>query len=484
MKNACNNAPPLPAPSDVVLGIDLGTTYFKVGLFDAAGRLRGLGRVPTPSESPGPGQCEMHPEAFDAALVSGLNAALSEGGVCPGHVRGIAYSSQANSFLLLDPAGRPLTPLLLWPDTRAGVHPELAALWSRPDFAGRTGIGVAMGPGTALNKALALRRTLPVRQRQSFRFVTISDYLVYRLTGVFNGDGGTASLLGLEALPECCWWADALEALGLETGQLGRLLRPGTAAGSLSPEAADRFGLPPGIPVAVGSLDHHMAALGAGLGTVAALSESSGTVMACLRRTAQFAPRAGCCIGPDAGPGFFELAWDGNGGAVLEWYHRTIAGGIALDALDREAAAVPPGSNGLRAKPRAHLLGHEAAFTGRQPLHGRGHEMRALLESVTRSLCEKIDVLCGSALPDGVIATGGGARSPVWMQLKADMLGASFYVPDCPEPACRGAALLAAVAAGWFASPADAGDAWRPQFRRYDPQPDVHRAYREWRAVR
>ena len=167
-------------------------------------------------------------QRFWATLRQGLDQALEAANAAPGDIAAVSYSSQANTFLLLDSADEPLTPLIFWTDLRADpVEGELASLWEGGEFLQATGIGIT-GEGLCLSKAAWLRKHRPEIWKQAVRMQTISDYFVYAMTGRPVGDEGTASLTGLWNLPARDFWQPSLDAAGLSAGLLSRPLPPGT----------------------------------------------------------------------------------------------------------------------------------------------------------------------------------------------------------------------------------------------------------------
>ena len=273
----------------------------------------------------------------------------------------------------------------------------------------------------------------------------------------------------------------ALEAAGLERAMLSAPLAPGACAGAVGTSGARTLGLRAGIPFAVGSLDHHCAALGAGLGTLAPMSESTGTVLAALRATDDYRPDAAYCVGPGVGGrGYYQLAFRPNGAGAFDWYQRTHAPHATLEDLSQLAADVPPGAEGLVARPQPDSYPELEGFLDVRADHTPGHYARAIFESVAASLVDLVENLSPAAPPERLVATGGGARSDAWLQVKANLLGLPVIRPACAEPACLGAALFAAVARGWFpAVEAAAAAMVRPE-RPFETQPAAAEAYREW----
>ncbi|MEJ1972445.1 MAG: FGGY-family carbohydrate kinase [Lacunisphaera sp.] len=288
------------------LGIDLGTSYFKVALFDESGGLKGLSRLALRKETPVLGHSEVAVAVFWQLLRDGVAEALHQAGVGADQVSGISYSSQANTFILLDRADQPLTPLILWTDLRG--EPLQSELWGftyHAAYGRRTGFTGMTGKWAAA-KWHWFQVNRPALWAKVHRIMTISDYFTHALTGERVGDAGTAALLGLYDLTTQQWWPAALTVFDIDAARLSQPLRPGTSCGRTSTAAGVLLGLPAGIPFAVGSLDHHMAALGSGLGRMADVSISTGTVLAAVTQVETVVPQPDCYHGPDFdGSGFF-----------------------------------------------------------------------------------------------------------------------------------------------------------------------------------
>jgi sugar (pentulose or hexulose) kinase len=406
----------------LLLGIDFGTSYFKLGLFDPAGTLRGLGRVAVPKQAPAPERCELPVADFWRLLREGLAEALAQAGSDGRAISAVSYSSQANTFVLLDEADREITPLIVWSDRRA--HPldaDLAAFGAAAGFGRATGMG-GLVPELAGAKCRWFSRHEPGVWARARRVLTISDYFTYRVTGEANGDASTAALTGYYDLHSRAWWPDALAVLGLRSGMLAKPLPPGTAAGRTVARAGELLGLPAGIPFAVGALDHHAAALGSGLGEVAEASLSTGTVLAALVLVDKIEPAPGRIHGPHAdGVRYYRLAFDPDGAGQVEAYQRQHAPGLTVEELLRQAGQSP---------------------------QGHGTAVRALLRKIAASQRDLIARVAGESRIARVTATGGGARSPFWLQVTADTIGLPVVAVASPERACLGAAMMASVAAG------------------------------------
>jgi xylulokinase len=431
---------------EYVLGIDLGTSYFKLGLFDRNLNLCGLGRVAVEKDVGEGSLCELPTERFWKLLQNCLADALKQTRAKPADIKAVGYSSQANSFVLLDKNDKPLTPLVLWPDVRArDVSPKVKRLWCEDDFLQTTGIGRECGPRHCVNKLLWFEENRPDTWQKTKRIMTISDYLTFSLTGQRIGDAGTASLLGLLDLQSLRWWDKAFDILGLDDSMFSEPLRPGSLAGNINESGQKLFGIEAGVPFVVGSLDHHMAAVGAGVGTIADMSESTGTTICCVNLTKKYCPKRNICIGPAVeNDSFYQLTLSDNGATSLQWYQQNYASGFSIEQLVKMAEEVSPGCNGLVALPGADRYGDLAGFTNRTGVQTHGHFIRALMESTAKSLAELISQLCDRDNPKRIVATGGGAKSDLWVKIKSELTGVEFIAANCDEPACKGAAVLAA----------------------------------------
>jgi sugar (pentulose or hexulose) kinase len=442
----------------LLLGIDLGTSYFKVGLFDATGEMKGLGRVAVDKVVPAPGHCELPIDVFWAALRRGLAEALSQTGATADKIAGISYSSQASTFVLLDRRSNPLTQLIMWMDTRGEPVPGEFAAFARTNAFRRTvGFGGLMG-FSAVTKWRWFRLNAPGVWARTARIMTLSDYFTFVLTGERAGDASTAALLGLYDLGRQGWWPEALRQFDLGRAKLSIPLAPGAPSGRTINRAGDLLGVPAGIPFAVGALDHHAAAIGSGLGSLADLSISTGTVLAALGLVDVVKPIAGCFHGPHVdGRRFYRLAFDPDGAGQLEQYQRKHAGGRSIEEL---LALAADSAGAVQTPARPSSAADDAQV---------GAAVRAILERVSITHRRLVnEVLAGRAVK-AIVSTGGGARSDFWQQINADILGVPVVTPSSAERACLGAAVFASVAAGIHPSLDDALRAMVHRGRVFEP---------------
>ncbi|MBI2497226.1 MAG: FGGY-family carbohydrate kinase [Opitutae bacterium] len=449
----------------LLLGIDLGTSYFKVGLFDAHGALRGLGRVAVGRLSPAPGWSELPVAEFWRLLRQALADALAQAGAGTGDIAGVSYSSQANTFVLLDRHDEPLTPLVIWNDRRAHPVDRAVEEFGRSDkfrdTVGFCGLAAEFAPV----KWRWYQRHAPAVWARTARVMTVSDYLTFALTGEPAGDASTAAITGVYSTIVRDWWREALEFFAVPPARLSRPMAPGTPCGRTGRRAADWLGLPPGVRFAVGALDHHAAACGAGLDRPDDASISIGTVLAVLTLVERIKPVAGCFHGPHGADRFYRLAFDPAGANQLEDYQRQFAPDLSMAQLAAFAA------NAL-----SSITPESAAGEDISRRHGTA--VRRLMEQISATHRMLLRQVRGSRPVHRVFAMGGGARSDAWLQIYANMFAATVVAPKCHEPACLGAAAFAAVAAGVHPSLGAALGVMVQPERVMEPQPSFVTAYR------
>jgi xylulokinase len=333
------------------------------------------------------------------------------------------------------------------------------------------------------------------------RFVmTISDFAAYLLTGDRVGDASTASLTGIWELRAGRYWHEGLERLDLPAAMFSQVFRPGSEIGMAVGPLSRRLRLSENARVAAGAIDHYAAAIGVGVGSLGDASESTGTVLAVVANTSDYAPQPGAGLGPALTRGqYYRLSFTNNGAKSVEWYQQTHAPELSLRELTARAALVAPGSGGVVAKSEPwtysglegfcvtatdHGVPRGAAVSPRNALDSEGgasygHYFRAILEGVAYSLRELLASEDGSTSIDSLIGTGGGARNDLWLQIKADVLGVRVLRTAAVEPAAYGAAILAAGLTDWAATTSELIAGWQRIEAEFEPDVNRAKAYQE-----
>ena len=372
-----------------ILAIDLGTTFYKVSLFDRSGRLCDTCRI-APDIQNGPnGLMEMTVDAFRDAVRRGIGQlrGRTESGLAD--VEAIAFATQTNSFVLLDAENHALTPIILWPDLRAAeLAEEVRHRCDLEPFSATTGIP-QMGAEFMVAKLLWLQQRMSPLWARTDKVALISDYLTLWFTGKHVTEAGAMGLTGLLDIHRCEWWPEMLQRFSLARSQMPAVVRAGTDLGPIDRQVAEEFGLPETCRFVVGCLDQYAGAIGAGNLEPGMVSETTGTVLA----TVECADHFGDDLGPGVfqGPGYrqglyWRMAFGNVSANYLQWYRDQLPDRPEFDALTALAAEVAPGADGLRLRTDARPSDPARVFVGMTSKHGRGHAVRCILETVAGAL--------------------------------------------------------------------------------------------------
>ena len=474
----------------LLVGLDVGTSGTRAVAVDASGAVLAEANSAYRPASPRPGWSEQRPEDWWQAATEVLSAVA--GGV-DDEIVGLGLAGQMHGSVFLDSAGQVIRPALLWNDQRTG--PDCAAITERVgperllELAGNPALTGFQAP-----KIMWLRREEPEAYARLASVLLPKDYVRLRLTGERATDASDASGTLLLDVRARRWSDEILDALEIPGEWLPAVHEGPELTATVSDAIADDLGLPRGLPVAAGAGDNAAAAVGLGVVGEGGMSSSIGT------SGVLFAPRD--TFGPDpsgrvhafchAAPGAYHLmAVTLSAGGSLSWWRERFGDGADFDTLAAEAAAIEPGAEGLVFLP--HLTGERSphldpaasgAFVGLTGRHGRPQLTRAIMEGVVLSLRAGLDVMRALGTDvDEVRATGGGARSPLWRQLQADIYGLPIRRTAVDEGPAYGAALLAGVASGLFTDVEAASANVRLRDEVTEPDPERARRYEELYAI-
>ncbi|MBR6185558.1 MAG: hypothetical protein IKQ41_04790 [Clostridia bacterium] len=470
-----------------IVTIDAGTTSVKVCLFSADMRLEKKSIQEYPLRKSGV-WVEADAETYLRAIARGMRAI----GARDADVAAVGLTTQGETMTVTDADGVPQIPFLVWLDQRAGEQAEkLRALFPDDPFYRETGLPGITG-AMPLTKALWLKEKRPGLFSPGCRVLLLEDYLLRFMTGRFLTEKTLQTSTGWFSLRRDAVWPEALAAAGLTTAMLPEVTDSGVQAGVLGPQAADSLGLPSGIPVFTGAMDQVSAAYAMGRFFPGAVMETTGTalVAAASVRGLSLMEKAGfphTTLYRHVNEGDYLLLPIGNtGGMALTWFRDAFCRDLNGDyaAMNRLAESAPTGAEGVLFLP--FLDGSvdpdacpqaRGVFFGLSLTSERSHCVRAVMEGVAHLLRDMLKIMerCG-ANAGQVCSLGGGGRSPVWEQIKADICEKTFVTLDCEEAASLGAALLAARGAGIEES----GACVRPRITaRYAPDPAVAGLYRD-----
>lgn len=477
------------------LTYDIGTTSIKVCLFDTQGNLTSAVTREYALITPGENIVELPVETYWEEICTGTRKVFSDSGIQDDEVISLGACSQGETFVVLDDRGRPLRNAIVWMDNRSESEAEeiRAALGSHYDT-GQTEV-VATWP---ITKLLWMKKHEPDIFSRIRRVHLLEDYLVYRLTGDFQAPRGSYALWTSSYMLDIKkkeWYTPVLDFCGVSRDWLPALTESGTIVGRLSPEAAATLGLSPGIPIISGAMDQTASLIGCGALRPDIITETIGAAQALCKTVDSYPaePPLPMSTQYHALPGKYVLmAWCTVGGMSLKWLRSTFFdAGTSYDDLTALASKVPPGAQGLLFFPFMGGPGtlpldqsRRGSFTGLEMHHGKGHFIRAIMESMGYLLRYQLEQMPGGTGEGDkefseIRSLGGGAQSPLWNQIRADITGFPVKTMSSPESASLGMAILQAAALGVYPDVFEAAEKMVRIAEEVPPNPQTKTAYDE-----
>jgi len=443
------------------IGIDSSTTATKALLMNEHGAVLGVASNEYSYETPHPLWSEQSPSLWWHGTVESIRQVLAKTNVDPSAVKGIGLTGQMHGLVLLDEEGQVLRPALLWNDQRTAAQCDTIRLkLGREKLIQITGNDALTG--FTAPKILWVQENEPEIWKRVRHILLPKDYVRYKLTGEFAidcADGAGTILFDLE---KRTWSPEVLSALGIPFEYLPKVFEGTDITGTLLPKVAGELGLPVNTPVIAGGGDQAASAVGTGAVTAGVASLSLGTsgVVFVTTDTPAIEPNGRLHAFCHSVPGkwhFMGVMLSAAGS--LRWHRDTFAPKMGYDQLLEPAANIQPGSDGLLFLP--YLTGERTphpdplargAFVGLTVRHTLPHLTRSVIEGVSFGLRDSFELIknAGVAQIKEVRVTGGGAKSPLWRQILADILEVELTTVASEEGAAYGAALLAAVGTGTF----------------------------------
>jgi xylulokinase len=468
------------------IGVDIGTSSTKGVVIDDTGAVVAAASVAYDFDRPHPGWAQTNPRLWWDATRRVLGELVNAVGAA--QIKAIGLSGQMHGSVFLDAAalevagaGEPvaISEALMWNDQRtasqcAAIIEDVGSVRTLVER-----VGNAPLTGFTLPKILWLRDTKPEAFGRLAAVCNPKDFVRLCLTGRLATDVGDASGTLLFDVERRAWSREIIDAVGLDAGILPPVLESGAVAGELTPWAAAETGLVAGLPIVAGSGDNQCGGIGAGVvaaGGVLITLGTSGVVFAhssqCVKDLGGDPPGRVHTMCSATGTGEKAGAWTITGcmlsaGGSLEWARGLLAEQVSFDELMLEAGEIRPGSDGLMFMP--HLTGERCphadpeargAWIGLTRNHTRAALLRSVVEGVSLGIAEVLDLvesLVGEATE--IRLGGGGAKSSLWRQVLADTLGRDLVSMAVDEGPAHGAALLAAVQGGAFATIEEAASA-------------------------
>lgn len=485
--------------ANYLLGIDIGTESSRAIIFDENGRTVAAAQTAYGVSCPRPGWAAQDPRLWWEATVRNCRTVLAESGLRPTAIAAVGVCGQMHAPVPI--AGTELIPgeVQLWCDKRCeGQCREIAEVVDSALLIRKAANPPA--PSWTGLKIKWLKENQPEIYARATTFLSAKDYLNFQLTGMQCTDLSEASGTYLFDPATGEWSEEMLELLGLDRKKLPEIVPAWQVIGRLTPEAARQTGLAAGTPVVAGGGDMPCLLLGAGLTRLGRACDVAGT--AC--DISVFAPTP--C--PDARllnlhhvvPGWFTFGILDSGGSSYRWLRDALSerqveeaarrGISAYELLNEMAAQAGPGAGGLLYLP--YLMGERVlgsahsrgVFFGLTLTHSRAHLARAIIEGITFDLRQSLEIIRshGAGIEE-IRFIGGGARSPLWGQIKADIYGFPVAAVEEFEGGALGAAILAGTGVGLFSDPATAAEKLVSVRQRFTPNPKVVALYNAYYQI-
>ena len=426
-----------------LLGIDIGTTSLKGCVFDENGNeLASVSKAYTlitedeRVEFPAERYFELFAEAYNELSAQGKIDAL-------------AIDTQGETLIFLDKAGKPLMNAIVWLDNRAETEAKAIedkfGLKAVYEITGQTEVPA----GYPAPKILWLKNNAPEIFEKVDKVVLLEDYLLYRLTGRFVCEKSLYSSTLYLDIRTGEYWQEMLDFIGIDETRLPKLY-----------ESGERVGEYNGAVVCTGALDQISCFIGSGIVREGLVSETTGTALAVCALSKRIPPYFEGIKVPAyyvAKDKYCLLMWAPTAGMVMEWYRKNFYHNADYQLINEEAEKVPFGSEGLTISPnmRGSVMpvndpDLKGGIYGVDLKHTRGHFTRAIMESIACLLRQYLE--CLGVAVDEIVSIGGGAKSPLWRQIKADITGKRVVTLKNKETGCLGTAIYAGYGCGVYAS--------------------------------
>jgi xylulokinase len=446
-----------------VLGIDIGTGGSRALLVNREGRIvASHTEAHEPMAMPQPQWAEQNPQDWWRAAKLAIRAVLAASGARADQVEAVGLSGQMHGLVMLDGEDQVIRPSLIWCDQRSQAQVEAAH-----SKLGRDKVVQALAnplvTGFTLPKLLWVRDHEPESYARTRRILLPKDYVRLQLTGEYATEVSDASGMGMFDVVNRRWSTEIVEGLGVDKSWLPVCYESQEITGRVTARAAEETGLAPGTPVVGGGGDQAASAVGNGIvepGIVSCTLGTSGVVFAHLDEPA-YDPAGRVHTFCHAVPGKWHvMGVTQAAGLSLQWFRETLAPQESYDALLEEAATAPAGSDGLFWLP--YLMGERTphldasirgGWVGLTARHRRAELIRSVIEGVCYSQKDGLDIMESLGVPLSTVRfSGGGAKNGFWRQTLANVLNKRVVTLDTQEGSAYGAALLALVGCGAFAS--------------------------------
>jgi len=453
-----------------LIGLDAGTTSIKGIICDTKGRIIASEGKEYMLEN-GLNTCELNPDIYWETSLMIIKKLILKSNIPAINITGLAISSQGETLIPIDKFGKALRKAFVWLDNRSGKEcGKIESTFGRQKICEITG-QCEIVPSWPATKILWMRDNEPDLFKKADKFLLVSDYIAYKLTGVFASDESMLSSTLYFDIKKKCWWNEMLSFLGINEHQLPLIKRSGDFIANVLPEITKICGLNASTQVLAGAYDHAAGAVGAGNIYEGLVTETTGASMAMVVSTQKPVSNLSlniplqCHAAKDM---YFLLPYGQTAGMVLKWFkdefckeenrRAEVENLDVYDMLTRLAETIPIGCEGLMMLP--HLMGTgspefnskvRGSFTGIGMGMHKGHFIRAIMESVVYMINKNLEVLKINQIDVKEIrAQGGAAKSRLWTQMLSDTSNLPIITLESEQTPALGAAILAGTGVGIY----------------------------------
>ena len=456
----------------LLIGLDVGTTALKVALFNSSGALLGVSTQEYSLETPQVNYVEVDAEVYWNAFKNGLKEIHSKYQIKADDEISLAISSQGETLICIDKDGKVLRKAIVWMDNRAVDEAKAMKEKFGNELCYKITGQVSFEPCWPAPKILWIKNHEPEIFKKTDHFLLLEDYLIYRMTGHFVTEGSLVCSSEYWNIIKKCYWKEMLDFIGIQESQLAEVKESAIVVDEMSSEVRKELGIPCTVKVATGALDQAAGAIGAGNIKEGMFSETIGAALAICAPVSKpvFDPNQKMPLHYFALPDTYMIHTFTTGGMTLRWFRDKFCGeemqvaanggGDAYDLINEEVEKIAPGCEGLVMLP--HLSGSLApdvnakakgVWFGFTLNHKKAHFARAIMESLAFILRRNLSAMRDMGITVKEIRSlGGGSKSSVWNQIKADVNDITLVTVHSKEAACLGAAILAGTATGIFRS--------------------------------
>ncbi len=444
-----------------IITIDLGTTNIKVGMYDNDMKeicIFSIGVEYTYKN----GFVEFEPEQYWELCKKGINNVIKKSKINHKAVKSISLTGQAESLIIIDDNFKSLRNGISWMDNRSEKECELLKntfdisrgyhITGQPDII----------PTWPITKILWIKKNEKELFEKVHKFLLLKDYIIFKLTGNFRAEYTIYNFSYYFDIVNKRYWNDILDFVGIKTEQLPELIEPGEIAGNLVKNVAGEFNFSKDVSVNVGALDHFAGMIGTGNIKEGVISETTGTVLAVatLVNHPVINEYKIPCQYNAIRDTYVLMPVCESGGISLEWFKNNFFPDKSYEYLNKEIAKTMDTSHEIIFLPYITGTnspefdpGARGVFYGININHTKIDFARAVMEGVAYLLYKNIECLEKLNIKaNSIISLGGGAKSDVWNQMKADITGKNILIPEYEEATSLGAAVLAGVKCGFYSS--------------------------------